>query len=104
MSSFILDGVTYEYLRPDPGPTEHIRSWEYGKYPKIMVTLPLAGGATDPYARANRWNPSHILDLGTTTTTTDTGRGSRPATWLFTVHGEVNSLMSVMPPSGRHFS
>jgi glycogen debranching enzyme len=23
---------------------------------------------------------------------------------LFTVHGEVNSLMSVMPPSGRHFS
>lgn len=62
MRSFTLDGQTYEYLLPDSGPSENIRSWEYGKYPKIMVTLPLTGGATiELYARANRWNPSHVL-------------------------------------------
>jgi hypothetical protein len=63
MPSFTLDGVTYEYLMPDPGHRpEDARSWEYGKYPKVMATLPLAGGTTvDVYALANRWNPSHIL-------------------------------------------
>ena len=62
MASFTLDGQTYEYTRHDPGPTEHIGSWEYGKYPKIIATLPLAGGATvDVYAHADRWNPTHIL-------------------------------------------
>ncbi len=62
MRSFTLDGVNYEYLMPDPGHPEDIHSWEYGKYPRIMVTLPLAGGATvDVYAVADRWNPSHIL-------------------------------------------
>jgi hypothetical protein len=62
MASFTLDGITYEYLRQDPGPHENIKSWEYGAYPKIMATLPLADGATlDVYAHASRWNPSHIL-------------------------------------------
>ncbi|SDK78650.1 hypothetical protein [Arthrobacter sp. ok362] len=63
MASFTLDGTTYEYLRPDPGhPAEEARSWEYGNYPKVMATVPLAGGATvDVYAVAERWNPSFIL-------------------------------------------
>jgi hypothetical protein len=63
MASFTLDGETYEYLRPDPGhPPEVTRSWEYGKYPKVMASVPLAAGGTmDVYAHADRWNPSHIL-------------------------------------------
>lgn len=63
MASFTLDGETYEYIRQDPGhPPEENRSWEYGKYPKVMASLPLAGGGTvDVYAQADRWNPSHIL-------------------------------------------
>lgn len=62
MASFTLDGETYEYLRPDPGHAEETHSWTYGAYPKVMATLPLAGGRTkDVYAVAERWNPSHIL-------------------------------------------
>lgn len=62
MATFTLDGETYEYIRQDPGrPREETRSWEYGKYPKIMVALPLAGGRTvDVYAHASRWNPSQV--------------------------------------------
>ncbi|WP_344367323.1 hypothetical protein [Arthrobacter humicola] len=63
MASFNLDGESFEYLRQDPGhPPEETRSWEYGNYPKIGVTLPLAGGRTmDVYAHASRWNPSFVL-------------------------------------------
>jgi hypothetical protein len=62
MALFTLDGATYEYLLPDPGHPGETRSWEHGNYPKVMVTLPLAGGRTvDVYALAERWNPSHIL-------------------------------------------
>lgn len=62
MRSFTLDGLTFEYLLPDSGPHENIRSWSTGKYPKITATLPLTGGATvDVYAVADRWNPSHVL-------------------------------------------
>jgi hypothetical protein len=63
MASFTLDGVAYECLRPDPGHgTDDARSWEYGKYPKVVATLLLeAGGTVDVYAVAERWNPSHIL-------------------------------------------
>jgi hypothetical protein len=62
MASFTLDGTTYEYLLPDPGHPETTKSWEYGKYPKIMATIALAaGGTVEVYALAERWNPSHIL-------------------------------------------
>ncbi|MET4095043.1 hypothetical protein [Arthrobacter sp. UYCu712] len=63
MASFTLDGVTHEYLMPDPdhGPDD-THSWTYGKYPKVMASVPLAGGGTlDVYAHAERWNPSHVL-------------------------------------------
>jgi len=63
MASFTLDGETYEYLKPDPGhPPEETKSWEYGNYPKVIATLPLAdGGTVRVYAVAERWNPSYIL-------------------------------------------
>jgi hypothetical protein len=62
MPDFTLDGTTYEYLTPDGGPVEETRSWEYGKYPKVMATIPLTGGGTiDVYAQAARWTPTHIL-------------------------------------------
>ena len=62
MASFTLDGITYEYLRPDPGhDPEAAHSWTYGHYPKVMATLPLAAGTVDVYAVAERWNPSFIL-------------------------------------------
>jgi hypothetical protein len=62
MTSFTLDGETYEYLRPDPGhPAEETRSWEYGNYPKVMASVPLNGGTVRVYAVAERWNPSYIL-------------------------------------------
>jgi hypothetical protein len=63
MASFTLDGQAYEYLRPDPDhPPEACHSWTYGQYPKVMASLPLAGGGTvDVYAHADRWDPSHIL-------------------------------------------
>ena len=45
MASFTLDGETYEYLKPDPGHLpEEAKSWEYGNYPKVLATLPLANG------------------------------------------------------------
>ena len=61
LASFTLDGETYEYLRPDPGhPAQDARSWEWGTYPKVMASVPLAGGRTvDAVAVAERWNPPH---------------------------------------------
>jgi hypothetical protein len=63
MAAFMLDGETYEYLKPDPGhPPEETKSWTYGKYPKIIASVPPADGSTvSVYAVAERWNPSHIL-------------------------------------------
>jgi hypothetical protein len=62
MASFTLEGITYEYLRPDPGhDPEAAKSWTYGMYPKVMATVPLTSGTVDVYAYANRWNPFHVL-------------------------------------------
>lgn len=62
MASFTLDGILYGYLTPDPGEVGDAQSWEYGKQPKVSVTLALAGGGTlDVYAMAERWTPSHAL-------------------------------------------
>lgn len=62
MASFTLDGVTHEYLRPDPGHSpDAAHSWDYGSYPKVMATLPLTEGTVDVYAVAERWNPSQVL-------------------------------------------
>jgi hypothetical protein len=54
MASFTIDGETYEYLKPDPGHRpEDAQSWECGKYPKVMASIPLEnGGAVDVYATA----------------------------------------------------
>ncbi|MET4094714.1 hypothetical protein [Arthrobacter sp. UYCu712] len=63
MASFALDGMTYEYFRQDSyyGPGA-IGDWTYGEYPKVMASVPLAGGRTvGVYARASRWNPTQIL-------------------------------------------
>jgi hypothetical protein len=82
MASFTLDGQSYEYLRPDPGhPAEETRSWEYGKYPKVMASVPLdAGAAMDVYAVAERWNLHTSLWPGRTTPVTSTGRGFQRGT------------------------
>jgi hypothetical protein len=65
MPSFRLDGETYEYLRADPGrDSEDARSREYGDYPRVLATLPLADGSTVAVrAVAARWNsnPSHVF-------------------------------------------
>lgn len=62
MPSFVLNGTTYGFLSPDPGDLEGTHSWEYGKWPKVRATLALQGGGTlDVFARAERWNHSHIL-------------------------------------------
>lgn len=62
MPTFTLDGVSYEYLQPDlGGELEGVRSWEYGKWPKVHVRVPLAGGAVaEVYGRASRWTAAHI--------------------------------------------
>ncbi|WP_208749021.1 hypothetical protein [Arthrobacter sp. PM3] len=37
MPQFALEGVTHEYLMPDPDHSPEVsRSWEYGNYPKVM--------------------------------------------------------------------
>ena len=62
MASFTLDGMTYEYLLPDPGHVDGTKSWEYGHRPKTMATVALAGGGNiEVYAMAQLWSPSHIL-------------------------------------------
>jgi hypothetical protein len=62
MATFTLDGITYEYLRPDPGhKPEDARSWTYGEYPKVMATVPLVAGTVDVYAQASRWDPTNVL-------------------------------------------
>jgi hypothetical protein len=51
MPAFTLEGVTYEYLRSDPGhPPEDAHSWTYGQYPKVTTTVPLVTGMIDVYS------------------------------------------------------
>jgi hypothetical protein len=65
MPWFTLDGQSYEYLRADPGrASEEARSRDYGDYPRVLATVPLAdGGTVKVHAVAARWNsnPSHIF-------------------------------------------
>ncbi|MET1086948.1 MAG: hypothetical protein ABWY04_07490 [Arthrobacter sp.] len=77
MASFTLDGTTYEYLRPDPGHDPRTRG-------RMGTTVPLASGAVDVYARAQRWNPSHILVAWA-----DDGRHSH---WAWMPAGNVERL------------
>ncbi|MBT2594554.1 hypothetical protein [Arthrobacter sp. ISL-72] len=62
MTSFTLNGVTYEYLRPEPtGRLEEIQSWEYGHWPRVEAAVPLVGGGTVAvYAMASRWSHATI--------------------------------------------
>jgi len=62
VATFTLDGVTHEYLQPAPGSPENAHSWEYGHYPKVSASVPLAaGGSFDVFAHAERWNSDHVL-------------------------------------------
>lgn len=62
MAIFKLDDVTHEYVETFPGRPELVRSWEYGRYPKVLASVPLTEGKSlDVYAHAERWTPDHIL-------------------------------------------
>ncbi|WXW93166.1 hypothetical protein SEA_BRAYBEAST_30 [Arthrobacter phage BrayBeast] len=62
MPSFILDGVTYEYLTPQKPQRLHlIRSWEYPNWPRVEAHVPLAGGMTVAvYGEASRWSDEQV--------------------------------------------
>lgn len=61
-TSFLLDGVTYEFVHPERvGLVEEVKSWEMGKYPKVHALVPLrAGGTVAVYAEAKYWNQTQI--------------------------------------------
>ena len=61
-TSFLLDGVTYEFIHPERvGPVEDVKSWEMGQYPKVHALVPLkAGGTVAVYAEAKHWNRTQI--------------------------------------------
>ncbi|MFW0775927.1 hypothetical protein ACLRGI_22475 [Paenarthrobacter nitroguajacolicus] len=61
-TSFLLDGVTYEFVHPERmGPVEEVKSWEWGHYPKVHALVPLkAGGTVAVYAEAKHWNQTQI--------------------------------------------
>lgn len=63
--AFTLVGVTCEYLIPDPGHgAASTHSWTYGKYPQVMATLALAGGATlEMRAHTEAKTPAHTRVL-----------------------------------------
>jgi len=62
MPTCTINGTDYEYAQPVPGRPAEARSWEYGHYPKIRAAVPLTdGGTLTTYARAERWNKTHIL-------------------------------------------
>lgn len=61
MPEFTLDGTSHEYAHGDPGRPEETHAWDYGQYPKIIATLRLADGDVEVHARAQRWNPTHVL-------------------------------------------
>lgn len=52
-TSFLLDGQTYEFVRPERvGPVEDVKSWVLGNYPKVHALVPLQAGATGRGVRA----------------------------------------------------
>lgn len=61
-TSFVLDGETYEFVKPDrQGPVSGVRSWLLGEYPKVFAWVPLkAGGRVGVYAEAVHWNATQI--------------------------------------------
>lgn len=63
METFILDGISYTYARPDrpPAEPEEVQSWEYGNYPKVQATILTDGGTLDVYGEVTRWSPTHII-------------------------------------------
>ena len=62
MPTFTLDGITYDYVRSEPGPGDDARSWEYGHLPKVSADVPLAsGGTVTVYANADRWTADRII-------------------------------------------
>lgn len=63
LPTFTLAGVTYDYLTPAiGGDPEDVRSWEYGKYPKVEAALPLTtGGTLRVYGEASRWGRGHVI-------------------------------------------
>jgi hypothetical protein len=64
MPTFALNGATYEYLQPGPdGGPAAAHSWEYGRWPRVEVAVPLVdGGAVTVHAEASRWagNTIHV--------------------------------------------
>ncbi|MFS0718831.1 hypothetical protein ABC337_05100 [Arthrobacter sp. 1P04PC] len=61
MPSFTLDGVTYTYTQEPPGRPAETHSWQYGRYPKVRVTLCTVPLPLSVYALAARWNGDSIL-------------------------------------------
>lgn len=61
-TSFLLNGVTYEFEHPERlGPVEDVRSWEPGSQPKVHAQVSLkAGGKVGVYALATHWNRTQI--------------------------------------------
>ncbi|SEI44418.1 hypothetical protein SAMN04487917_101323 [Arthrobacter sp. yr096] len=61
-TSFLLDGVTYEFEHPErAGPVEDVRSWEIDQQPKVHAQIPLKdGGKIAVYAHATHWNRTQI--------------------------------------------
>lgn len=62
MPSFILDGTSYEYLMtPRPRPLHLIKSWDYGQWPRVEATVPLADGSTvSVYGEASCWGAEQV--------------------------------------------
>ncbi|UYL86594.1 hypothetical protein SEA_RADFAD_37 [Arthrobacter phage RadFad] len=63
MPSFILGGVTYEYVAPPKPQRLHlIKSWEYPNWPRVEATVALAdGGMVQVYGEASRWSSEQIF-------------------------------------------
>lgn len=63
--TFNLAGVAYEYVAPEfEGDREEIHSWEYGKWPRVGVDVPLStGGTVEVYGEAMRWGHGVVLAL-----------------------------------------
>jgi hypothetical protein len=62
MPTFTLAGVQYDHVQavPDEDHGEY-QSWEYGHWPRVEVSLALAGGGTVAvHAEASRWTGQHI--------------------------------------------
>lgn len=55
MGSFTLNGIRYEYVRGTM-PTAEARSWEYGSYPHLAVTITVESGARlEVLGQGTRW-------------------------------------------------